>query len=514
MSIEDNKRIAKNTLFLYVRMFLTIAVNLYAVRVIWQVLGVDDYGIYNLVGGIVTMFAFLNNAMVASSQRFISFELGRKNNDRLNKVFCLSVTVHFLLALGIILLAETAGLWLLNDRLNIPQSRMYAANWVFQCSVLAFAVNVVSVPYNACIVAHEHMKAYGYLGILEVVLKLVIVFLLLLIPFDKLITYSLLILGVTVLMRIIYGCYCSRNFPECRYRYISDHHLMRDMFTFAGWSFIGNLGFSVRDQGLNIVLNLFFNIAVNAARGIANQISGVISGFSQNFQMAINPQITKRYAAGEIDSMMRLLYNGCKYSAILMMIVVIPVFFASEQILDLWLDEVAPYTVGFMQLVLIMILIDSMVSPIATALQATGKIKWFQITVSVIMVSNIPLAWLWMRHDSNPYIVVYVSILTAFVALVARLILLKKEIGVSLRDFFSKVLIRVVCVCLLSGAAVWWIYSMMTKTFAHLVVFALLSTLSIAVISFVVGLNRNERRFVVKYVRKRVGKSYGSGNQV
>lgn len=241
----SNRKIVKNTLFLYVRMFLTIIVNLYAVRVIWQVLGIDNYGIYNIVGGIVTMFSFLNNAMVASSQRFISFELGRNNAHNLHKVFCISVTVHFLLAIAIILLAETAGLWFVNDKLNIPTTRMYAANWVYQCSIFAFAINVISVPYNACIVAHEHMKAYGYFSILEVILKLLIVFLLLLIPFDKLITYSLLVLGVTIMMRIIYGMYCRKHFPECRYHYVSDHHLMRDMFSFAGWSFIGNLGFSV-----------------------------------------------------------------------------------------------------------------------------------------------------------------------------------------------------------------------------------------------------------------------------
>lgn len=506
MSKEDNKRIAKNTLFLYVRMLVTIAVNLYAIRVIWRVLGIDDYGIYDLVGGIVTMFAFLNNAMVASSQRFISFELGRKNLERLNTVFCISVTVHCLLALGIILLAETVGLWFINERLNIPADRMTAANWVYQCSIAAFAVNVISVPYNACIVAHEHMKAYGYFGILEVVLKLLIVFLLLLIPFDKLITYSFLILGVTILMRFIYGYYCRKNFPECRFRFATDHHLIRDMFAFAGWSFVGNLGFSVRDQGLNIVINLFFNIAVNAAKGIANRIGGVISGFSQSFQMALNPQITKRYAAGEIESMMKLVFSGSKYSAILMMMVVIPLFFASKQVLALWLGDIAPYTVGFMQLTLIMLLIDSMSNPISTALQATGRIKWFQITVSIIMVSNIPIAWFWIKHNANPYTVLYVSIITTATALIARLVLLKREVGMSLMEFFSQVLGRVAIVCLLAGGVAGWIYSMMTETFTHLVIFAIISVTAIAFISFAIALNANERRLVTGYIRARIVK--------
>lgn len=502
ISKEENKKIVKNTIFLYIRMLLTIVVNLYAIRVIWKVLGVDNYGIYGLVGGIVTMFSFLNNAMVASSQRFISFELGRNNQERLHNIFCISVTIHILLAAGIILLAETAGLWLLNEKLNIPASRMYAANWVFQCSVLAFAVNVISVPYNACIVAHEHMKAYGYFGILEVLLKLLIVFLLLLLPFDKLISYALLVLSVTILMRFIYGYYCRKFFPECRYRYVTDHHIMRDMFSFAGWSFVGNLGFSVRDQGLNIVLNFFFNVVANAARNITNNIGGVISGFAQSFQMAINPQLTKRYAAGEIDSMIKLLFSGCKYSAILMMIVVIPFLFATEQVLRLWLDDIAPYTVGFMQLVLIMLLFDSMASPITTALQATGRIKWFQIMISIIMVANIPFAWIWIKQDHNPYIVLYVSIITAIVALVVRLYLLKREIGISLRKFFFRVIVRVALVCLLSGIIVWWIHSMFETTFGQLVVFSILSVISIAIISFVFGLDSHEKKVALQYTKK------------
>lgn len=504
MPSADNKRIAKNTLFLYVRMILTILVNLYAVRVIWQVLGVEDYGVYNVVGGIVTMFAFLNSAMVASSQRFISFELGTGNKERLSKVFSISMTVHFMLALLILILAETIGLWFLNAKLNIPPDRMMAANWVYQCSIVAFIVNIVSVPYNACIVAHEHMKAYGYFGILEVILKLAIVFLLIFIPFDKLITYAVLIVAVSALMRLIYGYYCRQNFDECHYKFVSDHHLMRDMFSFAGWSFIGNLGFSVRDQGLNIVVNLFFNVAVNAAKGIASQIGGVISGFAQNFQMALSPQITKRFAAGETSSMMTLVFAGCKYSALLMMFIVIPLYFASEIVLKLWLDDVAPYTVGFMQLVLIMSLIDSMVSPITTALQATGRIKWFQIIISIIMVANIPLAWIWLKLEANPYIVLYVSILTSAIALVARLILLHHEVTFSYRDFLVKVICRIIPVFIISGAIAWLLYSYFAHSIPGVISYALISVALIGITTFILGLGTSERRVLVATIINRV----------
>jgi len=487
-------------------MFLTIAINLYAVRVIWQVLGVDDYGVYNVVGGIVMMFAFLNNAMVASSQRFISFELGTGNGERLKKVFCISVTVHILLAIAILVLAETFGLWFLNEKLNIPAGRMVAANWVYQCSVVAFMINVVSVPYNACIVAHEHMKAYGYFGILEVFMKLAIVFLLLLVHFDKLIAYAILVVCVSALMRLIYGVYCNRNFAECHYKFMPDHQLMRDMFSFAGWSFIGNLGFSVRDQGLNIVVNLFFNVAVNAAKGVSSQIGTVVSGFSQNFQMALNPQITKRYAAGETQSMMSLVFSGCKYSAMLMMFIVIPLFFASEQVLTLWLGEIAPYTVGFMQLILIMVLIDSMVSPVTTALQATGRIKFFQIIVSLIMLSNIPLAWLWLKFTANPYIVLYVSIITSTLALLARLILLHRQIPFSYTAFFNKVFVRVITILVISGAIAGLLYDIIPQSLLGLVIYSALSLLTIAMVSYTIGLEQNERQLIIRIVKDRIGK--------
>lgn len=497
MPSVDNKRIAKNTLFLYMRMILTILVNLYAVRVVWDVLGIEDYGVYNVVGGIVTMFAFLNNAMVASSQRFISFELGTGNFNRLKKVFSISVTVHILLAIGVLILAETIGLWFLNEKLNIPINRTYAANWVYQCSVIAFIINVISVPYNACIVAHEHMKQYGYFGILEVILKLVIVFLLLLIPFDKLIAYAILVACVSLVMRLVYGFYCSRNFTECRYKFINDHHLIRDMFSFAGWSFIGNLGFSVRDQGLNIIVNLFFNVAVNAAKGIATQVGTVVSGFVQNFQMALSPQITKRFAAGETGSMMTLVIAGCKYSALLMMFIVIPLYFASEDVLNFWLGDVAPYTVGFMQLVLIISLIDSMVGPITTALQATGHIKWFQIIISIIMVANLPLAWIWLKVETNPYIVLYVSILTSAIALIARLVLLHRQVAFSYRGFLLRVIGRIISVCILSGLSVWWIYSLISHSITGLILYTFMSLMIIAIVIYLLGLEGSERKILI-----------------
>lgn len=506
MPSTDNKRIAKNTAFLYFRMLLSIIVNLYTVRVVWHVLGVDDYGIYNVVGGIVIMFAFLNNAMVASSQRFISFELGRGNNSRLQKTFSISLTVHILIAIVVFILSETIGVWFLNTKLNIPIERMTAANWVLQCSIATFIITIISVPYNACIVAHERMKIFGFFGILEVLLKLAIVFILIILPFDKLISYACLLLCVSILMRLLYGLYCKKHFEECHYVYSKNVGLMKSMISFAGWSFLGNLGFTIRDQGLNIVINLFFNVAVNAAKGIANQMGGVINGFSQNFLMALNPQITKRYAAGNYLSMMNLVYSGCKFSALLMMLIVIPLFFVVPQVLKIWLGDVTEYTTGFLQLVLIMVLIDSMASPITTALQATGRIRLFQIIISIIMLSSIPIACLLLLQWKIPYIVLYSSIFTSILALIARLILLRRLIEFSYMTYLKKVIFRIIPTAIISLIFAGLIHLLISPSLLGLLLYGII-TVSIYLISaFFFGLNLNERRFALDVIRKRINK--------
>ena len=486
-------------------MLVSIIVNLYTVRLMWKVLGVDNYGIYNVVGGIVLMFAFLNNAMVASSQRFISFALGLNDKNKLQKTFSMSLTVHALLAVLVVVIAETIGLWFLNNKLNIPVDRMTAANWVYQCSVVSFLFTIISVPYNACIVAHEHMKVYGYLGILDVFLKLGIVLLVAILPFDVLIAYSVLILCLSIFNRFIYTVYCRRHFEECRYKYFNDHHLLKDMFSFAGWSFIGNMGFSVRDQGINVILNMFFNVAVNAAKGIANQVGTVINGFASNFTMAVNPQLTKRYASGNINNMLQLLYNGCKYSLILMLLIVIPLIIAAPNVLRLWLGDVAPYTVGFLQLILIMSLIDCVVSPITTSLQATGNIKKFQIVISIVMLLNLPLAWVLLKLYDNPYLVVVVCIITSVIALISRLILLHEQIKFSYIKFFRKVYGKTVLLIIIVGGISWYIFPLFRKDIWGIFGFFVISWICFAVTCYVLVLNSQERDIIVSAIKSRLG---------
>lgn len=311
---SNNKRIAKNTLFLYLRMIVVIIIGLYTSRVILQTLGVEDYGIYNLVGGIVSMLSFLNSAMVGASQRFISYELGCNNIQKLKKVFATSIIAHCTLAVIILIIGETIGLWFVNTQLNINADRMIAANWVYQCSIGIFLLTIVSVPFNACIVAHERMKAFAYVSILEAILKLLIVYVLLIVLIDKLITYSILMLCTSTITSCIYVLYCRHNFEESRTTVIGDKRLFREMFAFTSWSIIGNFGFTFRDQGSNIILNLFYGTTLNAARGIAQQVNGIISNFAGNFIMALNPQITKQYASGKTEQSVKLVYTGSRFS--------------------------------------------------------------------------------------------------------------------------------------------------------------------------------------------------------
>ena len=385
---------------------------------------------------------------------------------------------------------------------------MVAANWVYQCSIIAFLINIISVPYNACIVAHEHMKAFGYFGILEVLLKLVIVYILLIIQLDKLITYAVLIVLMAGFMRLIYGYYCRRNFVECHFYIVSDRHLMRDMFAFAGWSFIGNFGFSVKDQGLNILINMFFNVAVNAAKGIASQVGTVVNGFAQNFQMAINPQITKRYAAGDVVSMMKLVFYGCKYSVFLMLIIVLPLIMASDHILHLWLGDVAEYTTGFLQLTLVVALIDSIVNPITTALQATGKIKRFQIIISIIMISNIPLAWLWLTFDLNPYIVIFVAGITSVVAVAIRLMLLHELVPYSYKAYIIQVGLPILITVPIAALISWGIYKVYSPTFLGLLCYGVTSVLTSASVIYLLGLNLTEKKTVNSAIATSVSKIF------
>ena len=357
---STNKRIAKNALLLYFRMLFMMLVSLYTSRVVLATLGVEDFGIYNVVGGVITMFSFFNGAMSSSTQRYITFELGRGDFDQLQKVFQTSVNIHLLVALLILFLGETIGLWFFYEKMVIPASRMTAAFWVYQFSIITMMVMIVSVPYNAAIIAHEKMSIFAYISILEVLLKLGIVYLLYLTRSDKLIMYAALLCATQLLIRIVYGHYCSCHFKEVRYYWGWDLKLFKEMLYFGGWNLWGGFATVLFSQGINILLNMFFGPFVNAARGIAVQVQGAVTQFSTNFQTALNPQITKSYALGDFTYMHSLIFRSSKFTFLLLAVISFPILLETEMILQLWLNMVPAYTVVFVRLMLCITIIDAM----------------------------------------------------------------------------------------------------------------------------------------------------------
>lgn len=503
----DKKRIAKNTLALYARMLLVIAVGLYTSRAVLQTLGENDYGVYNVVGGIVTMIGFLNSALTAASQRFISYELGTGRMEKLKKVFSTAVSIHLVLALIVLVLAETVGLWFINTHLNIAADRMQAANWVYHCSVLTLMVSIVSVPYNSCIVAHEHMRAFAIIGILEVVLKLLIVYLLLVIHHDKLIAYALLVLCVSLIIRLVYGIYCKRHFGECTYRLTLDCELFKKMFAFAGWSVVGNFGFSFKDQGSNIILNIFFGTAVNAARGIAMQVNGVICYFSSNFTMALAPQITKQYAAGNVSESIKLVFDGSRLSFYLMSMIAAPVLINTDYLLTLWLGSVPQYTSEFLSLCLLAGMVNAMVPPVTTALQATGKIALFQIVICIVVLCELPLAYILLRAVGKPYVAMLPTVAIAVVALFVRVYLLKRQVPIcSLRNFAFSVFGKNVLLITLAIAVSAYMRTLMAQDFISFVMSSVNACVIVCVFIYTFGLTKYERSVIqqklMSYVRK------------
>lgn len=502
----NNKRIAKNTLLLYVRMLFMMAVNLYTSRVILQTLGVEDFGIYNVVGGVVAMFSVISGSLSAAISRFITYELGKGDKEKLMKIFSSSVTIQIGLGLIILLLAEAIGIWFLNTKMTIPINRMYAANWVFQLSILTFIINLISVPYNAAIIAHERMSAFAYISILEVIAKLVIVYLLLISPIDKLIFYAILMAVVALIIRFVYGYYCKRHFEECTYHFVFDRELLKKMFGFAGWNFIGATSAVLRDQGGNIVINLFCGPTVNAARGIAYQVNNAISGFVNNFMMALNPQITKSYASGDRDYMMTLIYQGARFSFYILLLLSLPVIINAHYILSLWLKIVPEHTTLFVQLVLIFAMSESISNPLITAMLATGNIRNYQIVVGGLQMMNLPISYILLRNGCIPETVLIVAICISQCCLAARLYMLKGMIGLSVREYISKVYANILIITILSAIIPSISSYYLNKTFINFLVICVTSVLCTITVIYFIGCNKKERQFISSKITAIKGK--------
>jgi O-antigen/teichoic acid export membrane protein len=496
--------IAKNTLMLYLRMILVMAATLYTTRIVLKNLGVEDYGIYNVVAGIVSMFAFLNASMAGATQRFLSFELGINDEKRVNLVFCQSVIIHLIIAAVILVLAETIGLWFVYNKLTIPEERFDSAMWVYQIAILSFIFQVVNVPYHASIIAHEKMNVYAWVSIIDVALKLGIAFVISVSPIDKLITYSLLILMTTIVMFLFYRIYSKRHFKECKFHLLFDKSKFTEMFSFASWNIIGNMAYTLRVQGSNILLNMFFGPVVNAARGVAHQVDGAVEQFVTNFQTASNPQIVKSYAQEEYQETMRLVSQCSKFSFFLMILLGMPIMFQVDYILSIWLTNVPEYTAIFVQLILLNGIIDSLSKALKTHVKATGKVKWYMIIQGGFYLLALPVIWIFLKLGYSPVSSIVILVAFTFLGTFLRLILVRKVAnGFSIRYFAQKALFPAIVIGSIS-IGIGFAFSTLspTTTIVGLVVNTIAMLVLLLTAIWVLGINKSEKKYIVNLVRK------------
>lgn len=493
----DNRRIAKNTLVLYIRMLFTMGVSLFTSRVILQVLGVEDYGIYSVVGGFVMMFTFINSGMVASTQRYLNFEIGLGNSEQLSRVFSTSLQIHALIALAILFLSETIGLWFLYEKLVIPEDRITAAFWVYQCSIATCIINIMSVPYNADIIAHEKMSAFAYISIVEVSLKLLVVYILYISPWDKLILYAILLLLVQLSIRWIYARYCTKYFPESHYQHFIDKSLLKEMCSFAGWGFFGGLANVLYTQGLNILLNLFYGPIANAARGIAVQVQSAVQGFVSNFQMAVNPQITKSYAVGNLTQMHSLIFRSARFSFFLLYFLTLPIIVEARYILTVWLENPPADSITFTRWMLAVSLLYTMSNPCIIANQATGKIKKYQIVVGGILLLIVPISYVALLLGAPAYVVFAVHFIMECVAQFFRMYMLRNLINLPIISYIKNIYIPVVAVVILSSLPAVYVRSLLPDGLLRFICVGITSVMFVGLNVFLIGLTRNERRIII-----------------
>lgn len=498
----NNKRIAKNTLLLYIRMIFLLCISLFTSRMILLTLGVEDYGIYNVVGGIVAMFAFLNTAMASATQRFLNFDLAKNDEQALNQTFNSSVIIHFIIAFIVIVLSETIGLWFLYEKMIIPAERMNAALCVFQCSILVMAINIISVPYNAAIIAHEKMSAFAYISIIEAIFKLAIVYLLYILPFDKLEIYAILLLIVSLSIRFIYTSYSHKHFIETHFHYSWNSIKIKEMGAFASWNLIGNLALVGVTQGLNMLLNIFFGPVVNAARGVAVQVQGAIQQFVSNFQTAINPQITKSYATKELEYMHSLICRSSRFSYFMILLLSLPVIIMTDQILEIWLKTPPQYSSIFLQIILINAMVDCLSNPLNNAVSASGKIKFFQLTNGLFMVLVVPIAYLALKLNADPTLVFITQLIMTSISHFFKLIFAKKRTELPIRYYAKNVYYQVFLVSIISPILPTYIYINSEHTIYTFITTTIICFICVISTVYCLGLQKNERRIIKSKIAK------------
>lgn len=485
-----NKRIAKNTIALYARMVFAMFVSLYTSRVVLQTLGVEDFGTNGVVGSIVVLFAFVNNTLVGSIQRFLNFEIGKNNSEGVTKVFSNSFHVQVIFAVIIILLGETIGLYYLNNIMKIPEGRLYAANWVYQFAVLTTVLRIIRSPFTASMVANERMTVFAIVGVVDVCLKLLIVYMLLISPFDRLITYAALGASVSLGMTLFYIYYNYSRFIDCRIHHGIDKLLLKQMLSFSGWSIFGSASLLATFQGVDLIINFFHGVAVNAALTIANQVYGAAYSLTSNFQTAFNPQITKTYAKGNMNDLFELVCRTTRYSFFLVIICVIPLFFECGELLSFWLGNVPNYAKEFCNFMVMICVVDALSGPLWMSVYATGKIKKYQIFISIILFLNFPVTAICMYIGLSPVWALIVRLIVTIGGYSYRLFFMSTQLKMPLKNYLTSVVkpcfnVFVLAVILASGLH----YTVHIHT-VPMTIFLVLLTCMVVV---AIGLKRSER---------------------
>lgn len=499
----DNTKIAKNTLFLYLRMGIMMITSLFTSRIVLDVLGVEDFGIYNLIGGIVVLFSFLNASLLTGIQRFLNYHLGRNESLMAQRVFSMSLNIYFILGIVILILAETIGLWFLETQLSIPDERMQAAHYVFQFVVLTFLIGMIRIPYNASIIAYERMNFYAYISMAEVILKLGVVYLLYITTFDKLIFYAFLYTLIPILITIIYYVYSKRNIEIARYTKFWDKGIFKSLFNFSGWSLFGSFANLSVQQGINFLINIFYGVSVNAAAGIANQVVGTVYQFVSNFQTAFNPQIVKTYAAEQYEQFQSLICRASKFSYFLILFIVLPLLLVMDSALSIWLVDVPEYTSIFCRLILLFFVIDAINAPLWMSVQATGNIRNYQVLMSVLILLNLPFSYSLLKLGYPVYCVWIVRIIFNIVTFIARCWYMRAKMSFPLRRFINGVMYPIIIVTLVAVPMPILTYYTISGTYINLSITVLVSFISVAIATYSLGLTQNEREFAKSALRNK-----------
>jgi len=499
MNKSTNKRLAKNTLFLYFRLFLTMAITFYTTRVVLDKLGVDDYGIYNTLGSVAVMFVYVNNAMVTAVQRFLNFYLGKNEIDNVKLIFSQSLLIHFIIGLFSVILIELVGLWFLYNKMSLPADRMGAAFWMIHIVSLVTFSRIIRTPYNACIIAYEKMDYYAYVSIMDVVLKLLVVYLLSIVNFDKLILYGCLNLMVSFFVTFIYKSYCNKHFPISKFKYQWNKNIFNELFQFSFYSLLGNLANMSTKALVNLVLNSFCGVVVNASAGVSSQVSRGVYSLIANFQVAFNPILVKTYAKNNFIELKNLIYKVSKLSYYLMFCICLPVLIYTEDIFDLWLKEIPFYTIEFCRLTILTLLIDTLAEPLWKTVQASGRIKTYQIVVSLIIFSNLPLCYIIMRLGGSPVLVFVIKLIVNFCAYLYRFYYANSLVHFTLLNYIRNIISPVLVVSSISILLSICIF----KLNLNFIVSSILIVFMSVIVVYLIGTTQSEKQFITEIVRKR-----------